>query len=353
MVFQRPLARRQSAEPAASDRGTPTSPPPIDKLPSSASGHRIGAIRFGGDIGPPVIQRTKWRHDGTAWRWAGASSSDTDPHPRPDIRYPHAVAGDTYDQQTGAYSSPMRESLETVAASSGPLGFYDRRSTTAYGYFNLSGKKRQGPHTLSHIGKRVMLSAAVDAGRDPEELIGSRAAPRPRVANRKIRKALQARGKSWKEQTRSARTRYLKQYRKKWDQSRDQSKSVSKRLNALRSLMELNPATVYNIGSGQTSSSEIAGKGESRSVAARELSDLLSTTGELSASSVSGMSSIDLSGATPDETRSTLRMATSGRDWMRTGTAASDSDSSESDSEVELESEPETESESEPEPDEE
>jgi hypothetical protein len=278
-----------------------------------------------------VVQRTKWLHDGTKWNAAGSSSSDTDPFLHPSIVHPNAKKDDQYDQQTGAYHSPMDTTLSTLSSSSGHLGFYDRRSTTGYSY--ASGRRRQGPHTLAHITKRVGMAASKNMGRDSLKLRGSRAFPRPRVMNKKLRDRLKTRGSNWKKDTRKMRTRYLRNYIRQWKYSLTKAKREEK-LNALRKGMELNPATVYNIGKGSSTSSEMSGKGESRKVAASDLRTLTSTSGPLTSANVSGLTTMDLTGATPSEQQDVLGMTEDIRDLLVKDDVGEDPGSSESDSDL-------------------
>lgn len=159
-----------------------------------------------------VMQKTKWIYDGSQWNVTSSSTSDTDLFSHPSIAHPSAKKDDQYDQQTGAYNSPLSNELSSLVSSSGSMGFYDRRSMTGFRY--ASGHNRQGPHTLAHITKRVAMAAAENIGRDPLKLIGSRAFPRPRVMNKKLRDRLKSRGPNWKKNTRTMRTKYLKNYKK-------------------------------------------------------------------------------------------------------------------------------------------
>lgn len=108
---------------------------------------------------------------------------------------------------------------------------------------------------------------------------------------------------------------------------------MSQRLNAIRAGIELNPATVYNIGKGTTTGAEISGKGENRAKGAADWIQLLKTTGAIT--DTSGLHTLDVSGATSIEKDEALRMAGATRDWLRTGQTDEDSGDSESDSEME------------------
>lgn len=299
-------------------------------------GHRLGPVGAPAAAVQPAaggapIQRTKWVHDGTQWQQHSSSSTDTDPHPHPSTAHPFASKDDTYDQQTGTYHSPLLAAVDSMGQSSGAMGFYDPRAPTGFSF--ASGKKQQGPHTVAHITKRVAMAASVKAGRNPLHLVGSPAFPRPRVMNLMLRMRLaRGRGSQWEKRTRAMRTRYINAYRKPWRSVHDASLPLGMRLAALRKGMELNPATVYNIGSGLVSASQIAGKGENRRKGATDVRRLLQTSGPLA--SASGLHTIDLSGATSDETSGALRMAQALRDHLRADHVAADDGASESDSEI-------------------
>lgn len=280
---------------------------------------------------PGIVQRTTWKHDGTQWVVESRSNTDTDGFPHPNTQHPNASLGDTYDQNTGAYTSPLRNNLAAVGNSSGSIGFYDRRARTGFSY--ASGKNRQGPHTLAHITKRVAMGAGVATGRDPLKLVGSPALPRPRRMNKMLRDRLKNRGPNWKKETRKLRTQYLKLYLRNYKVAKGSSKQ-KQALDALRKGMELNPATVYNIGSGKASAAQMAGKGERRDVAATDLTTLLNQP-NVPASSL-GLTTMDTSGASALEANEADRSTRAMAQWLRNDEASSDSGESESDSDMDL-----------------
>lgn len=341
-----PSTRRaptRSADPAPPTRSPerPTRIPPTDMALRVLGGVSVGNIPMaspeGRPAGPPVqargpIQRTSWAHDGTSWNVVATATTDKDVHPQPHVKYPNANLGDTYDQQTGVYTSPMSQQLSQLGSSSGGMGFYDSRATTAYGYTNTSGKKRAGPHTMAHVSKRVAMAAGVNVGRDPFALIGSSALPRPRRLNRMLRQRMRdAKRHKWDKKTRKMRTKLLRQYKRKFRDMQNPKKSKKARLSALRSAMELNPATVYNVGSGTTTSAQIAGKGESRKQGAKDWQALLDNSNP---SVMPTLHTMDLSGATPREKTEAQSMVGSISSWLKTGQVDEDDGSSESDSEV-------------------
>jgi hypothetical protein len=222
----------------------------------------------------------------------------------------------------------MKNTLKTLGRSKGPMGFYDKRATTGYKY--ASGKNQQGSHTMGHVTKRVAMAAAVNTGLDPLKLRRSSAFPRPRVMNKMLRDRLRLRGAGWRRGTRKLRTTYLHAYLRAWRGAHKATTAIRK-LNFLRKGIELNPATVYNIGSGKTTKKQIAGKGENRKKSARDLRRLIKKPNDLS-----GMSTIDLSGATKREKTDTRRMVGAFGKLLRNEQIDSDSGSSSSDSELEL-----------------
>jgi len=279
---------------------------------------------------PGIIQRTRWDHDGHQWVKGASSSTDTDMYSTPDLVHPHASLGDVYDQNTGVYTSPLRDGISAIGSSSGPIDFYDRRARTGFAY--ASGTSRQGPHTLAHITKRLIIGAAVRARRHPLKLIGSAAAPRPRRMNKMLRDRLKTRGTNWKKSTRKTRTCYISAYRRAYFEA-IRNPSMQKRLDALRRVIELNPATVYNIGSGTASSSQMAGKGESRGAAADDITRVLDHP-KVPTSSL-GLKTMDTSGASTQERDEADRMTGSFVSLLQKDEVSSDSGDSESDSDIE------------------
>jgi hypothetical protein len=281
--------------------------------------------------GAAVVQRTKWRYDGNSWVIESKTKKDKDPHPHPKIAYPYPAKGDTYDQNTGKYVSPLHLSIEKFGQSKGKkIGFYDGRSTTAYKY--ASGKARQGPHTFAHISKRMLMAICKDMGYEFDSVVGSRLLPPPKRANKMMRDRLRLRGKNWRDETRDLRTAYLKQYKRVYLQAQRSKKR--QQLLAIKRGMELNPATVYNIGKGKTSSSEISGKGESRKKSATDLKYLARHKGDLK--NDKGLLTMDLSGATKLEKKESLKMVSSMKDFMCKGELDPDSGDESSDSDLDL-----------------
>ena len=281
--------------------------------------------RVGRAASRPTVQLTTYKHDGTQWVSQSSSSTDTDPHPAPSVAYPNASLGDTYDQQTGAYTSPVRDELTRIGQSSGAIGFYDRRATTGYRY--ASGKRHQGPHSLAHISKRVAMGAMEGVGRDPLDLVGSRAFPRPRRMNKMMRDRLRTRGANWAAETRKERPQYLKAYRRAYFDT-VRKKKRSERLNALRKGIELNPATVNNIGAGTTSASQIAGKGENRQRGAEDWLNYLDDADP------TAMETMDLSGATALEQEEAGMQVDAFGNLLHRGYVSEDDGDSESDSDI-------------------
>ncbi len=344
-MVQRTAYRRKFEIPPAGPASFPSSqhgaaaghaaPPALQRA------HKLAnfAVLRSAPTSPPgaqgIIQRTRWTYDAinSTWVQGSSSSTDTDPHPDPNSGTANLKKnpshGDVYDQNTGQHKSPIRRALAIAGRSSGALSFYDRRARTGYAY--ASGKNRQGPHTVAHIAKRVALYAAVRAGRRISNLIDSPALPRPRRMNRMLRARLETRGPNWKTKTRKLRTKYIRAYRRLYFTAKNHP-SKAKRLDAMRRAMELNPATVYNIGSGKTSASQIAGKGENRRAAARDWRKVMKHL-NTPASSL-GLATMDTSGATSRERREANRSARSLGQLLHRNEVSEDSGSSESDSEI-------------------
>lgn len=281
-----------------------------------------------------TVQRTTWRYQAKAWVNTGGSSNDTDAFAHPAALGTVPAEGDTYDQNTGAYNSPLRQSISSVGSSKGKeIGFYDGRVDTAYTV--MSGTKNQGPHTFAHIAKRVAMKIGKLTGRDPRRLVGSSALPRPRRVRRMLHKLLRAKhGDLWKDGDRKARViKYLKAYKEHYKNARDgQEESVQ--LDAVRRAMELNPASVYKIAEGTVSHDEIKGKGERRKSAAKDIEKIIDNPGaDLGGL---GLRSLDFTGAQDDEKKHASRMVSSLGNWLVTGDGGIDSGSSESDTDVDL-----------------
>lgn len=81
-----------------------------------------------------------------------------------------------------------------------------KRSRTAFGY--TTGTRRQGPHSLAHVAVGTAINQGISRGRDPFELLNTRAAPRTRMANALLRAELPG------DANKVARHRYLKAYLK-------------------------------------------------------------------------------------------------------------------------------------------
>jgi hypothetical protein len=278
-----------------------------------------------------VVQRTKWRHDGNNWVIESTTNQDTDSFPHPKVSYPNAYLNDTYDQDTGKYKSKLIKEIDRLGSSKGKLGFYDPRSTTGYHYG--SGKKQQGPHTFAHITKRLVMGTADNLGYDFGTVIGSRLFPRPRVMNKMMRDRLKTRGKNWAKDTRKQRTLYLKAYKRAYNTATSATKRAAK-LRAIRMGMELNPATVNNIGSGMTSASQIAAKGENRKKSAVDVKYLLGRTSPLKSSKK--LKTMDSSGSTNLEKEQSLNMVVEMGEFLKKGQLEPSPDDSESDSEIDL-----------------
>jgi Domain of unknown function (DUF4157) len=177
---------------------------------------------------------------------------------------------------TAANALSLRKSIRKVGASSGDLGFYDKRAPTAYGFRTRIGKKRmvQGPHLQSHIAKRAAMAVIEDQGHDPLALLGTPFAPRPNRARKMLKDRLRPMGKVKFDQTLAQRQAHLKHYEKHWNIANDPTESHQTRLNSLRFLGEANASATYNLESGVTTAAQIAGKAESRKRSADEFEQI-------------------------------------------------------------------------------
>ncbi len=278
-----------------------------------------------------VVQRTKWRHDGDNWVIESTTNQDKDAFPHPNVNYPNANLNDTYDQDTGKYKSKLIKAIDRKSISKGSLGFYNTRSTTGYRYG--SGKKQQGPHSLGFVTKGFIMGLANELGYDFDTIVGSRLLPRPRQMNKMMRDRFRTRGKNWAKETRKERTLYLRAYMRSFLKAKNAQKRGEK-LRAIRMGIELNPPSVNNIGSGTTSSSQIAGKGENRKKSALDTKFLLNRTSDLK--SAKGLKTMDLSGTMKLEKKQSLKMVDDFGKFLKKGKLEQSPDDSESDSDLDL-----------------
>ena len=147
--------------------------------------------------------------------------------------------------------------------------WYGSRERTAYGYTNSDENVRlQGPHTVPHIGKRVMAENAVNSGTgfDPEA-ISERTGVIPSAgqSRRLMREYEQRTGIAIPDdQKRDHDTAYRQALANRSVGSHDE------RVAATRQAMELSPLSTYAHGRMATHD-EIKGKGERRNTVANDL----------------------------------------------------------------------------------
>jgi hypothetical protein len=154
--------------------------------------------------------------------------------------------------------------------------WYESRERTAYGYTNTDENVRlQGPHTVPHIGKRVMAENAVDSGTgfDPEAISeGTGVLPSHGQSRRLMREYEERTGITIPDdQKRDHDTAYRQLLANRLTGTHDQ------RVTATRQAMELNPLTTYALGRKATHD-EIKGKGERRKSVAPDLTLMGSMT---------------------------------------------------------------------------
>lgn len=132
-----------------------------------------------------------------------------------------------------------------------------KRSKTPFHYFNT--KNRQGPHQIPFVYWNVFWYLITQAGIPPEQLVGTRIIPYPRVALRVIRKIAQEAidNKAVTKETFYANLRrYMTHYVKLYRQGK------------FRELIEANPSQAGHLWS-EVSHDDMAGKGERASGVAR------------------------------------------------------------------------------------
>lgn len=159
-------------------------------------------------------------------------------------------------------SEKVKKYRKKLAKSSGGMGH--KRSPTAYGYFNKDGKrKRQGPHTFSHVGISASINIMKNFNLTPSQLVDTKLLPSPKQANHMIKNILSIGGKKRLTMTTKQRQAYLKQYEKLYMKAKF-GKTLKERDANAEKLMELHPAGTYGVDTGSVSHAEIGGKGESR-----------------------------------------------------------------------------------------
>lgn len=141
-----------------------------------------------------------------------------------------------------------------------------KRSATAFGYFNLAGKRNQGPHRISHVTTSLMLEARRKMGLSLTKLLGTKIIPRPRVNNKLLMEGFnqsnsQAKTKKWKQN----KIKYLRLYNRLYN------KALKGDEVSIEKLVELNSLQTYKWSEGTVTSDEIKGKGERKKGASEDL----------------------------------------------------------------------------------
>ncbi len=141
-----------------------------------------------------------------------------------------------------------------------------KRSSTAFGYLNKSGKRRQGPHRISHITTSVMIDARRRGGRNISSLVGTKIIPRPRVNNKILNDGLKESGAQKRTKSfRRKKTLYLKQYKRLYKKAENGNEDAAEKL------IELNALQTYRWKEGKASKADMDGKGERRGGAVKDL----------------------------------------------------------------------------------
>jgi hypothetical protein len=160
------------------------------------------------------------------------------------------------------------DEYKKVASSSGNLGH--KRQKTAFGYVNAKKNNRlQGPHTVAHITTSSALAIGEKKGYDTLKLLGTKVAPRPRVANKILKAEVQSGGRLT--DTREQRTKYLRKYQDLYSIANNPQVNKDKRVKAMKELIELSPTGTYGLDTGVVTPANMAGKGERRTGAVRDL----------------------------------------------------------------------------------
>lgn len=232
-----------------------------------------------------TIQRTTWRFRNGIWDAESASSSDTDPHPAPadycKAKQITAKENDKYDQETGVYTqwARIRDRTKRRAKLKKRPGNYGKfftkdREITAYGFFKPRdpGEARnaglQGPHLLAHVTKRTIFDMAEDMGLEPEKILGSKVAPKPRQALAMMIDMLAARKLTPKPGALSA---WYRHYKQSYGIAEAQKKGWKQ---GLKQVLEAHPHAVYGVGR-VAKSGELAGKQEDAEAAVADIDKLV------------------------------------------------------------------------------
>lgn len=238
-----------------------------------------------------AVQLSRYRFSGTGWDFVSGTTADTDAFGLPTGT---PAVGTMYDANTGAYFDP-EQTLDLVGQSTGKLRH--KRHQTAYGaHDERSTSSRQGPHNVAAITGGVSLEAGENNGRSIMEVLGSSLAPRPGQARHLRNERLRQKGgRGIKAKDSKKRKRYDKRYEKEWNIAMDTSLPPAKRRKATHKLIEATPAATYRIAEGVASSADMAGKGESRK---RAVKDIKASRGlKRNQALPSGLKTVDANGA--------------------------------------------------------
>ncbi|MCX6219140.1 hypothetical protein [Spirosoma sp.] len=238
-------------------------------------------------VGPqPVVQRTIWRYTGSAWQKEYPDDGNTTHASPEDYCTAEGITpdkNDKYSQASGDYysfgekwsSSMDRATSRKRPKNYGRSHFDEERASTAYGYLKppVDGKRQrtdQGPHLLAHAFKRSVFDVGIEMGFDPQTLLDSKLAPKPRKALTLLREMIAARGLVVEKN-------YIREwyytYKKAYETFEKQGKGWKKEM---KKVLEAHPLTVYRVGEVATAK-ELEGKGEKCNKALEDLKKLLET----------------------------------------------------------------------------
>ncbi len=137
-----------------------------------------------------------------------------------------------------------------------------RRYPTAYGTMVQSG--RQGPHIIAHVTTSLAIEAAKMNSRSPVKTLNSRLIPRPNQAQAQLRSIDRSSNQLNDPERRKKRFNFRKRYTKLYEEASAGNTTSAEKL------LEYAPGQVYSL-SAPAMPSMMAGKGETRQVAAKDI----------------------------------------------------------------------------------
>lgn len=243
--------------------GRPSDPSSLLLALQRSAGNRTVTRLLHGAL--PPVQRTTWEYKSGSWTMLSTSNNDDDRWPQPHDMDVEWDEGDQFDQETGIITSATGQETTVPQLVGEKKGsdfgswYGTRRETTAYGH--LSDPRRQGPHTVAHIGKRVMAESSTTANPnfDPTGIPGRTGIIPTPGQTRTLLGDYQYNSGTFIPKDRLK--RFDKEYTSLFKR-RTQGTPDERRRSTVK-LMELNPLATYGHGRLVTKA-EIKGKGENR-----------------------------------------------------------------------------------------